>query len=211
MRTGRPRQFNRDIAVQQAMHLFWQHGYESTSLAQLKLAIGGITAPSFYAAFGSKEALFNEAIALYLATYGQVMQPLWDDSLSSIAAIELALRQSARMQCEEDHPPGCMVALGVMSACSAENQQVMQPLQDSRKRTRQGIRRCLQRGIASEELEAGADVAGLTTLVDGFLQGISSLVRDGVTLSAIEAGISQILKVLETYRPTANKPHISFG
>ena len=54
---GRPRSFDRDAAIEQALHLFWQQGYESTSLAQLKDAIaGGITAPSFYAAFGSKEA-----------------------------------------------------------------------------------------------------------------------------------------------------------
>ncbi|WP_312464268.1 TetR/AcrR family transcriptional regulator, partial [Pantoea endophytica] len=63
MRTGRPRQFDRDEAVIKAMHLFWENGYESTSLAQLKASIGkGITAPSFYAAFGSKEALFAEAV-----------------------------------------------------------------------------------------------------------------------------------------------------
>lgn len=200
MRTGRPRQFDRDTAVQQAMHLFWQHGYESTSLAQLKVAIGGITAPSFYAAFGSKEALFREAVARYLATHGRVMEPLWDSSLSSVASIELALRQSARMQFEKDHPRGCMVALGVMSACSPENQSVMQPLEDSRRRNWEGIQACLQRGIDRGELEAGIDVVGLTAMINSFLLGISSLCRDGVTLLSIEAGISQIIKIVELNR-----------
>lgn len=80
MRTGRPRTFDREAAVSQAMHLFWEHGYESTSLAQLKAAIGrGITAPSFYAAFGSKEALFREAVDRYLTltTHGRVTDSLW--------------------------------------------------------------------------------------------------------------------------------------
>ena len=50
---GRPRTFDRNEAIRQAMTLFWQHGYESTSLAMLKSNLGnGITAPSFYAAFG---------------------------------------------------------------------------------------------------------------------------------------------------------------
>ena len=55
---GRPRTFDRQQAVEQAMHLFWEQGYETTSLSQLKAHIGGgISAPSFYAAFGSKEAV----------------------------------------------------------------------------------------------------------------------------------------------------------
>src|SRR5437016_4416200 len=54
-RTGRPREFDRDEALQRAMELFWAQGYEGATLADLQKAMGGITAPSFYAAFGSKE------------------------------------------------------------------------------------------------------------------------------------------------------------
>src|SRR6187402_395278 len=70
---GRPRTFDRDAAIVSAMHLFWEHGYESTSLSQLKAAIGeGISAPSFYAAFESKEALYKEALERYMEIYGKV-------------------------------------------------------------------------------------------------------------------------------------------
>jgi len=203
MRTGRPRQFDRSLAVQQAMHLFWQNGYESTSLAQLKAAIGqGITAPSFYAAFGSKEALFRETVSCYMNSHGRVTEPLWDESLSPREAIERAMRQSARMQCEQTHPPGCMVALGVMSACSAENQQVMKPLEDSRHRTRQGLKACLKRAMDDGELSSSTDIAGLTALFDSFLLGISTLVRDGVTLDDIEAGITQVMKLWDVNKHT---------
>lgn len=82
---GRPRNFDRDQAVEQAMHLFWQHGYDATSLAQLKAGLGGgISAPSFYAAFGSKEALFDECVQRYLATYAQVTECLWDEALPRV-------------------------------------------------------------------------------------------------------------------------------
>ena len=115
------------------MHLFWEHGYESTSLSQLKAGLG-ISAPSFYAAFASKEALFHEAVACYLASHGRVTECLWEAGLAPRAAIELALRRSAAMQCEAGHPKGCMVSLGVMSASGAGNAGVTAALSASRAR-----------------------------------------------------------------------------
>lgn len=64
-RTGRPRAFKREKAVTAAMNLFWEHGFESTSLSQLRAAMRYISAASFYAAFDSKEALFREAVDRY--------------------------------------------------------------------------------------------------------------------------------------------------
>ena len=58
-RAGRPREFNRDEAILNAMLLFWDHGFEATSISQLREAMGGISAGSFYTAFESKEALFE--------------------------------------------------------------------------------------------------------------------------------------------------------
>ncbi|APO95879.1 TetR/AcrR family transcriptional regulator [Xanthomonas vesicatoria] len=193
---GRPRTFDRDIAVEQALHLFWEQGYESTSLSQLKAAIGGgITAPSFYAAFGSKEALYRECMERYLATYAQVTQCLWDASLAPRQALELALRRSAKMQCERGHPKGCMVALGVMSAPSPELAAISTPLTRSRARTRAGIRACVERAIASGELASGLDAAALACVFDSFLLGLSTLARDGVGFKLMEAAIAQVLQL----------------
>ena len=193
-RTGRPRNFDRDDAVEQAMQLFWQHGYDSTSLALLKAQLGGgISAPSFYAAFGSKEALFDECVQRYLETFAQVTQCLWDENLPPRQAIETALRQSARMQCEDGHPKGCMVTLGVMSAPSPENVRVVEALTQSRARTRAGILACVKRGMSSGELPANTVAPALATVFDSFLQGISILARDDTSIEVIDAAITQVL------------------
>jgi AcrR family transcriptional regulator len=55
---GRPRVFDREQALSAAMEVFWDKGYEGASLDDLQAAMGGISPPSFYSAFGSKEALF---------------------------------------------------------------------------------------------------------------------------------------------------------
>ncbi|MEK6313383.1 TetR/AcrR family transcriptional regulator [Burkholderia gladioli] len=193
---GRPRTFDRDQAIEDAMHLFWENGYESTSLSQLKAGIAtGISAPSFYAAFGSKEALFQECVQRYLSTYAQVTECLWDSALPPREAIETALRRSAKMQCERGHPKGCMVALGVMSAPSEEHAGVTAPLTRSRTRTRNGFAACVQRGIASGELRADVAAAALSAVFDSFLLGLSTLARDGVRHAAMEAAITQVLTV----------------
>lgn len=201
---GRPRTFDRDQAVEQAMHLFWQHGYDATSLSQLKAGLGGgISAPSFYAAFGSKDALFQECVQRYLATFAQVTECLWDDSLPPRQAIETALRQSARMQCEDGHPKGCMVALGVMSAPSPENAQVTHALTHSRERTRAGIVHCVERGIRSGQLPATTNAGAMATVYDSFLQGVSILARDGVAPHAIETAIGHLMLTWDVCAATA--------
>jgi AcrR family transcriptional regulator len=194
-RTGRPRAFDRDNAVDQAMQLFWQHGYDSTSLSLLKAELGGgISAPSFYAAFGSKEALFDECVQRYLTTFAQVTECLWDETLPPRQAIETALRQSARMQCDDGHPKGCMVTLGVMSAPSPENAHVAQALTHSRTRTRAGIVACVERGVSEGLLANDTNAAAMATVFDSFLQGISILARDDTPIESIDAAITQVMR-----------------
>jgi len=191
---GRPRQFDRDTALTSAMHLFWENGYESTSLSQLKAALG-ISAPSFYAAFGSKEALFQEAVALYLSSHGTVNDCLWDEQLAPRAALEQALRGSARMQCDAGHPKGCMVALGVMGAGTADNAAVSAALTASRARTRAGILACVRRGVAQGQLDAATDPMALAQAFESFLLGLSTLARDGATQQQLDAAVTQVLQL----------------
>ena len=64
---GRPREFDRDVALQEAMLVFWRKGFLATSMNDLCDAMG-IRSPSLYAAFGSKEALYIEAVGHYAKT-----------------------------------------------------------------------------------------------------------------------------------------------
>lgn len=191
---GRPRQFDRDAALTAAMHLFWQHGYDATSLSQLKAAMG-ISAPSFYAAFGSKEGLFQETIALYLKTHGTVMECLWDPRLAPRVAIELALRGSARMQSAPGHPTGCIVALGVRDAGVFATAAAPDVLAAARVRNREGIVACVQRGVDMHALDGATHVAALAYAYEGFLLGLSTLARDGATQEAMDDAVSEMLRL----------------
>lgn len=191
---GRPRTFDRDKAIENAMYLFWQYGYESTSLSQLKAVIGrGISAPSFYAAFSSKEALFKECVERYMSTFGRVTAYLWDPSLSPRDALEKTLRKSAQMQCESGHPSGCMVGLGALSAPSSENSSVAEPLARSRKRTRDGIAAVIQRAVDVGQLSHSVSATVLTNAFSTFLFGLSIQARDGATAGDLNEAITQMM------------------
>ncbi|ELP96563.1 TetR/AcrR family transcriptional regulator [Pseudomonas syringae pv. aptata] len=203
---GRPRTFDRDVAITQALHLFWEHGYDATSLSQLKATIGGgITAPSFYAAFGSKQALFNEVMEHYLDTYGRVTDSLFETTLPPRDAIELTLRRSAKMQCEPGHPSGCLVALGLMSACSDESKAISEPLARARDLNRAGIVACIQRAVAAGELPATVIPETLAAVFDSFLLGLSTLARDGVPHATLDAAVTQVMRLWDSLGSIADK------
>lgn len=191
-RTGRPRGFDRDNAVTQAMHLFWEHGFEGVSLEQLRRLMGGISSASFYAAFGSKEALYRTALEQYRATHGTVMLVLHDEGLSPRQRIEQALRRSAEMQTNPAHPTGCMVTLS-STICSIDGGSVQALTLADRAANREAIRACVDAAIKDGTLRHDANPAGLATLLDGVLVGLSIQARDGVSHEDLDAGVTQAL------------------
>ncbi len=200
-RTGRPRGFDKAGAVRQAMGLFWELGYEATSLTQLKAAMGNISTASFYAAFGSKEALFGEVFDLYLASHGLVLASLRDTRLPPREAIERAFRLSARMQTDPAHPTGCLLALS-LNTCSPENRHIRAQLAAERDRNRRALQGCVKRAVAAGELPPGTDAAALAAVFNTFLLGVSLQARDGVSLSSLEAAISQLLATWDALAST---------
>ena len=200
VRTGRPRGFDRAKAVEQAMLLFWDHGYEATSLAQLRTAMGNISTASFYAAFGSKHILYEEAVRRYTDTYGQVTAPLHDPALAPRDAVEQTLRLSAWMQTDPAHPAGCLLVLS-LDTCSPESRELLSSARIERDRSRRGFQAVLRRAKQLGDLEADAPLEALATLFDGCLLGLSIQARDGVSRRRLQAAIGALMTVWDRHRP----------
>lgn len=181
---GRPREFNRDEALQRAMHLFWAQGYEGTSLAELQRVMGGINAPSFYAAFESKESLFHESVALYNSTEGAPMVKALADKPTARAAIDGLLRAAVRSFCQAGKPRGCFVVLGAVN-CSPANQAVEAFMRDQRDFRESVIRARLVRGVAEGDVPATADVSRLAMFFSATVNGMSVQARDGASRRAL--------------------------
>ena len=113
---GRPLSFDRDTALEQAMRVFWQRGYEAASITELTAAMG-ITAPSLYTAFGDKERLFLEAIERYACGPGGGYPRALEEEPTAYLAIKRCLEEAAEELTRPCHPPGCMVTMAATN-CS---------------------------------------------------------------------------------------------
>jgi TetR/AcrR family transcriptional repressor for divergent bdcA len=192
-RSGRPREFDVEEALATALQLFWEHGYESTSLVQLRSALG-ISSASFYSAFSSKEDLFKKVVERYVESYGQVTSPVADDTLPPREAIERTLRESAIMQTDPDHPLGCLLILtGTLTAPGDVN--VRELLAQLRAANRRNMVTCVERAIAHGELPADTDANALGTMFHTFLVGIATEARDGTSGQTVDRAIDYLMSV----------------
>ncbi|MFF2411732.1 TetR/AcrR family transcriptional regulator [Streptomyces sp. NPDC058092] len=162
---GRRRTFDRDAVLRMAMRAFWERGYDGVSVAQL-CAEAGIAAPSLYAAFGDKHALFEEASALYTEHLDESLER--DLSAPTAReAIERLLRSSAEHFTAPGSPPGCLV--------------MGEPrLAERRDRTRSAIRARVRRAAADGEFSSTAEADEVAAFVDTVLTGMAAQARDGV-------------------------------
>lgn len=175
---GRPRTFDRDAALRTAMELFWRRGYEGVSVAILTEALG-ITATSLYAAFGSKERLFDEAVELYDAP-GTTPTDKALSYTDARQAIEAVLRDNADAYTDPASPRGCMVVLSAINLGHAHDD-IGRKLAVRRRRDHEKLRSRLDRGIVDGDLPASLDAARAASYIQTVLHGLSIQARDGCT------------------------------
>ncbi|MBT9433429.1 TetR/AcrR family transcriptional regulator [Candidatus Sodalis endolongispinus] len=190
---GRPRSFDRDTALHAIMKVFWARGYEGAQLVNLTVA-AGIAPPSFYAAFGSKEAAFCEAVDHYVATVGAIPRQALDNGATLCDGLEGMLRASIDIALSI-RPGGCMLILGVVN-CLPENELARAHLKAARDKTRALIHARLERGLATGELPAGCDIQNRAAFLHGVTQMISFQAREGATRTELEALVTLALHPL---------------
>ena len=177
-KTGRPLSFDREAALEKAMLLFWRHGYEGTSLSELRAAMG-VTSPSIYAAYGNKKRLFLAAVEKYVS--GPITsETIIRDALTARAAVEELLRSAAIGYTGVETPTGCLLATSAISG-SGDSADIQAKLAAIRRGIEQRLRDRIQSGLLRGELEAGTDPSALAGFVMSVIQGMSTLSRDGAS------------------------------
>ncbi len=187
----RPRVLDVDKAVVLATDLFWQNGYDRTSLADLTHAMG-ITAPSLYLAFGSKEGLFKRVLEHYrlhhLAYADEALK-----QTTARAVVEHLLHQRADAVTDPSHPAGCLaVTCGLTQ--SGKNNPVRREIAALRDAARVRLRRRLQKARAAGDLPADADCEELARFVMTVGWGMAVDAQSGATRKQIHRTVERAME-----------------
>src|SRR5688500_8084316 len=154
MPRGRPRSFDADEALDTALELFWQHGYEGTSVAMLTDAMG-INMPSLYAAFGNKEELFRKVLDRYIEEPASYLPTALKAPTAKEAAEQL-FNGAISMVMNRSHPDGCLLVQGALSSGpTAESVRI--ELARRRGRAETAIRKRFERAQVEGDLSREVD------------------------------------------------------
>ena len=189
---GRPKCFNEQEALEKAMLLFWQYGYEATSISDLTQALG-ITAPSLYSSFGGKAALFEKCLDYYLENEACSMDQIFIQAKSTKIAIELYLFENLKRLIQNHKPVGCMLVVATMN-CSTENSAIQQQLLERRQHTKSKIHDRLVLGQQLGDIPDHADVQAMTDYYTTLIQGMTIQARDGAELGQLENVVKMAMK-----------------
>ncbi|HKX41218.1 MAG TPA: TetR/AcrR family transcriptional regulator, partial [Burkholderiaceae bacterium] len=182
---GRPLSFDRDAALENAMHVFWERGYEAASISDLTAAMG-ITPPSLYTAFGDKEKLFLEAIERYALGPGSAGPRALAEEPTARGAIERWLLEAADELTRPCHPKGCMVVMATTN-CSVAAERVQTALAKRRAAAMATVKSRIQSGVEQGELPADTDAKVLANFYSTVYQGMSMQAKDGASRASLLA------------------------
>jgi len=192
-RIGRPREFDVDVALDAAMRVFWQKGYEGTTLSDLTTALG-INRPCIYAAFGNKEALFRKVLDRYAGGPAAYLKAAMD-APTARATVEQLLEGAITLLTGAENPSICLIAQGTL-ACGDEAAPIRQELIVRRQRGEQMLEARLQRAVTEGELPPNTDTTALARYFATVLRGLGISALGGASRQELIGTAELALRVL---------------
>src|ERR1700757_5172161 len=176
---GRPKTFDRTAAIQQAMELFWDRGYEGTTFDDLIGAMK-LSPSSFYHEFGSKEQLYREAVDYYLSVSLSEVSHVLSSHRDTRAAFEVFIEETAALFTNGASPSGCMISLAG-THLPPHLQSVAEFTKSLRKGFEQELAKRLRKGVSDGDLPPGTNVKELAAYFDTVIRGLAVHARDGAS------------------------------
>lgn len=181
-RRGRPPAFNHEEALEKAMQTFWMYGYEGTSMAALIEAMD-MNKPSIYAAFGNKEALFNQVLDKYVSGPSGFVKEALAQPTSYLVAKQF-LTKAVELLTQHQPPRGCMIVQGALS-CGPEAEMMQKKLIVYRANMEESFKKRFDLAKDNNDLPEDTNTKVLAKYVATMHQGISVQASSGASKDAL--------------------------
>lgn len=191
---GRPISFDKDQALERALEVFIEHGYEGTTLARLSKAMG-IWRQSLYFSFGSKEELFLQSLDKYTqktlsAVYAAIEEP------TSFQVINELLKRYVFAITDPKHPNGCLIVQGLLAS---GNEHIRGELLKRESFDRKVLGERLERGRSEGDLSADASPDDIALYIATFAQGLAIAAAKGEQQATLLTLVEMALKGLQPF------------
>ena len=193
IKPGRPASFDKEAALDVAMHMFWERGFEGTSMADLSQAMG-IHPSSIYAAFGDKQALFALAAKRYAEVPGQYMARALEQPTFR-QFVEAAFHNTVEFLGSQDHPQSCFTLTGAIS-CRVDTRPAKELMLQIRLENEAAIKSRLLKARKAGEFPKDENVDDYTHYLSALLSGLAIQAANGATKAELKRTAGLALKHL---------------
>lgn len=194
---GRPREFDADAVLDQLVQLFWEQGFEATSIADI-VAATGLNKSSLYNAFGSKEELFGRVLTRYMELRAEMLREI---VVEGTGGIDDVLTLIGFMQAEitsDTGGRGCL-AVNVSTELGLRDDDTQAASRFYRDTIRAALTSALTRAGERGEIEAGS-VATYVDVLLPWMLGMAVVARAGADHSEVAGHFDAVRAMLAGWR-----------
>lgn len=172
---ARPREFDREEALQKALYVFWEKGYDATTLPDL-LERMSISRSSLYDTFGDKQALFREALNLCLQEFTARRIELLRKAKSAKQGITAYFNDHVEVALKETYPGGCLVT-NTATTLETADEQIVDSITQGTDQLEEAFHALLKKGQETGEITMDKNIQALARLFVGIAYGINVVAR----------------------------------
>ncbi|TDQ40359.1 TetR/AcrR family transcriptional regulator [Aureibacillus halotolerans] len=190
---ARPKQFDRDRALAQAMYTFWEKGYAATNVPDLLTSMG-ISRSSLYESFTDKQTLFAETLKHYEHS-GKQRYNLWKQAPSVKEGLRQFFSYHIAQALDDETPGGCFMS-NTMVTFDQMDLTMQQLIEESFESFEQSLQRLLEQGQRTGEIAADRDIHSLVTLFHSLNHGINVMSKVNKNKKTYEQMVEEALKLI---------------
>jgi len=192
---GRPREFDEEKALEAAMQLFWEKGFEATSLTDLTTRME-VQRPSIYSVFGDKKALFEAALRKYTSAHATHVRSILQSKASVQEAFRAFFEQLIAEAYEKSPSWGCL-CINAMVELSPHDEKFEVLTREHQMYLAVIFQETIERGLRSGELDPATNARSLAQALILSLIGLTVFLKSRPDRSFAQQAIQQTLQLIQ--------------